>query len=497
MRKISILLATALICSLLCACQTSPSDSVINSKNDGSFYSKLDETQSDETDEQQGVQFFDEFYSTDGSIEFKINIDDSLYTSAVPVVEVAPHILSSTDVERIAYVLFEDAVFYERRTSQNPSYSKDQLQQAISRWSQYTNNASMATLVGESSETEIERKISSLKGWIEKYTEKYDTAPLSDPRDLCDWTFRKERYYNNYELENDRRNESDDLNVIYANVEIDGIEYVFTASTRDESDYKLNTIDVSLSSGVGPADTDLEIYRAMLCRTSQPTDDQILAISTKAQNMLNNMGLGAWSVSNTYVETRYFGDIPEYRVFVECVPVFNNIPAIHGQMTPSATDNDTYAAYYPISQVDFAFSANGELIYFRFASPVDIVEIVNENVATLPLNTLVEKAKNKLMLSDAHTGYGTSAELIYMYEEVMNEELVCKIEIGTVEYGLARINVKNSDNSYYYVPTIVFKGTVNYYGRNTGTLYISSNDYGSDCVDLIWINAVDGTIITN
>lgn len=215
MRKVYILLATALICSLLCACQTSPPDPVINRKNDGSFYSKLDETQSDEIDEQQGVQFFDEFNSTDGSIEFKINIDDSLYTSAMPVVEVTPHILSSTDVERIAHVLFEDAVFYERRTSQSPSFSKDQLKQAISRWSQYINNTSMTALVGESSDTEIEHRINSLKGWIEEYTEKYDIAPLSDPRNLCDWTFRKERYYNNYEMENDGRSGADDLDVIY------------------------------------------------------------------------------------------------------------------------------------------------------------------------------------------------------------------------------------------------------------------------------------------
>lgn len=496
-KRAIIIFIVASMCVQLCACQTNPSNPAVNSKTDGPSYADLVKPTEEGSNISTEMQYSDEFCSTDGSVEFTMNVEQILNVSALPVVEVIPHKLLSEDVKRVANVLFGDAVVYEREPSKNPGYSKDQLQKAIARWSQYTNSTAMSELLIDNSDVAVARRIDSLKGWIADYTEKYDTAPVEDPRTLCDWTFKKERHYNNLELEISGRKESEDLDVIYANAELNDIEYVFTASTRDESDYKLNTIVVSLSSGVGPAEMDLSIYRAMLCRTSKPTDSQILSISEKAQDMLNRMKLGDFLVTNTYVETTYFGDIPEYRVVVEAVPTFSEVPAVYGQLVPSATANDTYAAYYPVSKADFGFSANGDLIDFRLISPVDIKEIVNSNVATLPLDTLVEKAKSTLMLSDVHAGYGVSAELIYMYEEVMNEELVCKIEISTVEYGLARINIENSDNSYYYIPTIVFKGKVDYYGKNTGTLYASSSDYGVNCIDLIWINAVDGTIITN
>ena len=82
-----------------------------------------------------------------------------------------------------------------------------------------------------------------------------------------------------------------------------------------------------------------------------------------------------------------------------------------------------------------------------------------------------------------------------MYEEVLNEKLICKIEISTLNYGLARIDVANSDCTYYYIPAIVFNGNADYYGKDTGNLCISSSDYRANGLNLIWINAIDGSII--
>lgn len=495
MKKVITLLAIAFICMRLCACQTNPSSPVVISKNDSSFDANLSKSATEEIKADENIQYSDKFSSTDGSIEFTVNIEQTLSTSTMPVVEVVPHKFLPEDVKRVANVLFEDAIFYEREPSKNPSYSKEQIQNAIVRWSKYANNTTMAELIMDRSNELVVDHVDLLKDYIAQYTEKLDTSPADNPHIFCDWVFKKDSHYNNLEAEIGGGSAADELDVIYSTVETGDVEYIFTASTHDAADYKLNTIDVTLSSGVGPAEIDLMIYRAMLCRTSKPTNEQVLSISQKAQHMLDMMELGDWVVTDTYVETADFEDIAEHIVIVEAVPVFSNTAAVYGQKTPSATASDTYAAYYPVSRALFGFSANGELIHFRLQSPVDIKSVVNPNVQTLSLNKLVETAKNNLILSDAYAGYGVSADIIYMYEETMQEKLVCKVAINSFEYALARISVANSDNSYYYVPTIVFKGKADYFGKDTGNLYISSDSYGTGELDLIWVNAVDGSLI--
>lgn len=495
MKKAITLLAIASICMQLCACQTNPSNPIVISKNDGSFDTNLSKSATAGTEIAENIQYADKFSSSDGSIEFNINIEQTLNSSAMPVVEVVPHELLPEDVRRVANVLFEGATFYEREPSKNPSYSKEQIQNAIARWSKYANTAAMAELIMNRSDELVADYVDALKSSIAQYTEKLDTAPVDNPHILCDWTYKKDSHYNNLEAEKFDSPASDELDVIYSSVETSDAEYIFTASTHDSADYKLNTIDVSLSSGVGPAEMDLMIYRAMLCRTLQPSEEQVLSISRKTQNMLNMMEMGDWVVTDTYVETTDFENISEHVVVVEAVPAFSGIAAIYGQKTPGATATDTYAAYYPVSRTVFGFSPNGTLVYFRMQSPVDIKEVVNPNVETLAFDTLFETAKRNLILRDAHTGYGVSADMVYMYEEVLNEELLCKIEISTLYYGLARINVANSDSSYYYVPAIALKGKADYYGKNSGDLYISGSDYGVGDLNLIWINAIDGSII--
>ena len=495
MKKFIMLLIIASICTQLLACQSNPPSPAVINKNDSSFDTSLSRSATGGEKTSENIQYTDKFSSTDKSIEYTVNIEQTLNTSIMPVVEVIPHKFSSADVERVANVLFEGATFYEREPSKNPSYSKEQIQKAIARLSKYANNTAMAELIMDRSDELVTDHVDFIKYYISQYTEELGTAPTDNPHTLCDWTFKKDSHYNNLEAEIGGSLVSDELDVIYSTVEADDVEYIFTASTHDAADYKLNTIDVTLSSGVGPAEIDLMIYRAMLCRTSKPTNEQVLSISKKAQAMLDSMELGDWAVANTYVETSDFENISEHVVVVEAVPVFNGVAAIYGQKTLSATATNTYNTYYPVSRVAFGFSANGALVYFRMQSPVDVKEVINPNVATLSFDKLLEKAKSDLILRDAHAGCGVPTDMVYMYEEVMKEDLICKIEISTLNYGLARIDVENSNFTYYYVPTIAFKGNADYYGKGTGNLCISSSEYRVNDLDLIWINAIDGSII--
>ena len=72
-----------------------------------------------------------------------------------------------------------------------------------------------------------------------------------------------------------------------------------------------------------------------------------------------------------------------------------------------------------------------------------------------------------------------------------NEEMICNIDINCFHYGLLRIKVPNSDESYYYVPGIILSGCITAETRDGSKLYYTSESQSA----LVALNAVDGTII--
>lgn len=87
--------------------------------------------------------------------------------------------------------------------------------------------------------------------------------------------------------------------------------------------------------------------------------------------------------------------------------------------------------------------------------------------------------------------------MVSMYEKEKQEQITCYVDIGKMEYGLSRVLVKDTTDSYYYVPVLVLRGNVEYRGEDTGTVYYSYVDYGVGLETLLWISAVDGSIIGN
>lgn len=480
----------------LCACQANPDNPSVVSKNDGVFESNIHQSATDGENSEKNIQSFDVFYSTDESIEFSMRIQQELYYDSMPVVEVVPYSPTEDDVKRVAQVLFGDAVFYERDQSSNPTYSKAQIQTNISRWSEYANATKISTLYFDS-DTDPTYDLDLLKYFIEYLTEKYENAPEENPDSKCNWQYKKERHYNDTEREINGRRESDDADVIYAYTEYNDVEYIVTATKHDQTNYVSNGISISLQSSFG-LHWDKAIWQAEWCRTEKPTEEQVNVLREKAEDILDQIQVGNWSVIHDYVQIDYYGDTPEYTIVIDAVPEINGVPAIWGQDIDSMTDEDTVASNYPMSRVQFIFSPEGNLLSFEMTSPITTKEIINENVLTLSFDSLIETGKTHLSLSDAGACYGIPAGsgLLEMYEDAFNENIICKITISEIEYALARTNKSDSENSFYYTPAIVFKGVADYYGEDSGVLFFSSSDYYNEpTINLVIINAVDGTII--
>ncbi len=484
----------SLMSTCLYGCQREPSEKSVTSKNDGSFDSSVIQPgpQDQMIGSTQAIIFEDEFSSTDGSVNFALSIQNQFTVNENPVVEVVPHYLTGEDAEKIAVALLSDAEWYEQEPLLEPNYSKEQIQEKINRWSQYANSQAVSELCG----TGHGDTVDIIKSFIETYTGLYESAPNEKSQALCQWNLKKDSYYYYSEESLTGQNLSSENDAIKAVAKLGNVEYTLEIFTRNMSDYKINNIYLSLGEGISPDFIDADIYRAMLCRTDKPTDEDIIAVEAKAQEILDSMDLGDWKVDASSVQTTYYGETPEYIINVSAVPVINGISAIRRPQFGNLKSDSSYASNYYLSDVNFQFSANGDLVSFSMYSPIDVKEVLNENVATTSLDELMELAKNHLMLSDYYE-YGLSADALETMEETYGEDFICKINLCQMDYGMLRVKVPNTDESYYYVPGIVIAGTIDYVGKDTGNVYASSGEaiYYDRIVPLVSLNAVDGSII--
>ena len=488
-------IALALTVFTLCGCQKTPDQEYVSSKNNGVLEDKINQTGPSGAKHtgQTEVKNSEQFTSTDGSVQFTLNVDSELQLNVQQVVEVKPHPLTEEDVERVARVLAGDADFYERQSSSHPQYSLEQCQQKLQQLSQYASHESLAKLMGEG---DAYAYLEFVQGYIEAWTERAASAPQKDPRVPCTWKLKKEREYNDSEVEIGNRPVDEDKDVIYANTEIDGVVYQYYVGTSDSDSYKLNQISLGLTEGIGLMPVDEAIYRAKLCRTEKPSEAVVHKLSQQASDMLKAMELGNWEIVETKVEEKTIGDITEYSVTISAVPVINGVAAMYHQ--PDSDPYTSYNAAYPMTSAAFELSGNGDILHFCMNSPLDVVSVRNENVETLPVTELLEKCKNHLKLSDFEA-YGLPAYDRRIMEETNGEKLLCQVNISGAEYCLGRVPVQNSDDHYYYVPVMALGGTAGFVGEKTGTLYFGNAESkdGEWVPPLVCINAVDGTLIQN
>ena len=180
-------------------------------------------------------------------------------------------------------------------------------------------------------------------------------------------------------------------------------------------------------------------------------------------------------------------DITEYQIELEARPVLNEYVGDSVQ-TRSGGGTDEFSPSYPISRVRIDFSADGHLIYLSVLSPINLEEVVNNNVRTLPFDTLCEKIETQLAFWEPSVA---DQQAIDYYEKTYHEELAGRLKITGLRYGLGRVRVPNKKAHYYYLPVLVAEGTVEYYGEESGYVYIPALETASE---LVVINAVDGSL---
>ena len=483
---------------LLCGCQQSPDKGFVVSKNDGSFdisvvqsatrpqgFSEVDSntsfTSTSEAIPTKKYTYNENFSSTDGTVEFSIDLEMYISNEPMPVVEVVPHYLTGADAKRVAEVLFEGEKFYEAQPTFSTVYSKSEIQEKLKRWSQYTSDEAMEILFG----TPQINAANVVQDFIKRYTQLMETAPETVAATPCLWQFQESWKYNYTEEQVKTENVSISFDdEIRAYTSSEGIPYRFTASTRNKSDFKYNMIFTLPDYGISPWSLDEMILQARLCRDKKPTYEQIACAKNKAEEWLNKMNLGEWMIDACNVLQYSNGDAVDYKISVQAVPTFNGAATIRRPQLSNLKSKEQYASNYYLTDAELIFSPDGTLLSFQLFSPVDVTRIVNESPVVLDMDRLMENAKNYFQLTDAYF-YGIGGSM-----DESGTDVDCNVDINNLEYGLSRVKVPDTDDSYYYVPSIALSGDIQYTLSDTGEVCFSNEN-----TTLLLLNAVDGSII--
>lgn len=424
--------------------------------------------------------------SKSGVIEFRMDIEEEINGEPVPVLEVVPHFLTEEDAKRVAYVLFPDGVFYEAEPAFEEKDSKAEIQEKIDRWSCYTTEDALRELFEyrENQSDYLLEIAENVQNFVDNYSRMLDGASSTNLHNLCDWTFQKNSLYELTASELASKDTSKDNDEIRANIKVGDVYYRFSASVRNKDDFLISNISVYPYDGIGPNMIDERIFRTWLCRTEEPTADQIATVKEKAETMLQQMQLGNWMIDECYVETEEINEYKNYIIHVNAVPVLNGVPALRKAQLTNLRSEKPGAARYYYTDVQFEFSANGDLVSFKLKSPIEIQNEVTTSTAALEIEKQFETAKAYLSQRDFHF-YSMGFTFDHLEEAVG-----CVVDVNGLEYNLTRINSENPLESYFYVPGIKLTGDVRYYGIESGNVYFERQD-----VTLVIIDAENGTVV--
>ena len=479
MKKIISLFLVILLIFCAAACQATPEDAVVTSKNDGAFESALyhaeeqaveeaNEPQNEESTETSSIDtsktYVTEFSSTDGSILYSVDLVEPFVPETMDVLRVTPHDITSEDAQRIAKAIFGDEEVYEYSTEMSRAELEErilELRQHISSWDSlleyYGGDESIASMVQEN----YEARIATLE-------DLYEDASDCVTAKLCDWEFHSPDYYldPSYGISYG----DDPMRELKATIWVDGTPYVYTVSNREGEDYRLHSVSAYID--------DLMVPESQKYSTDAITQKDRIELAHKAQEILDSMGMGEWVIDSVTTSYKPGDDADGYSILrVTACPVYNDVKVTYQGQISNLKSDDAYASDYYYENIEFTFSG-GRLTSFFYDATLDVVD-TNENVPILSFAEAMKKFQSQMEIQDASYYIGTAS---------------AEIDVTRVELGLARIRIQNNETDFYLTPAYTFYGISTLYDEASNEINWGFGQ--DDAVErLLTINAVDGSVI--
>lgn len=481
-RILSIVLA-AIVVLLLAACEK---DQAMEKEMTTSSSTSPSSSQTNATETKEANSFIriGSFESNDRKITFNWNISSVNEETPLPVLTAVPHYFSGNDIQQIANALFDDAEYYDLGPKSSRQLSKAEIENRIALLEPYLDeNQRKNTLHSIYTELAVQTQ-------LDTYLNAYTIAPEQYNYQVCDWILKSEGYYNDT---NSSVLGSGNTNKLEVLAVTDVSDYYISVSVENANKYQRNNISIQAYDGTDPVLRDIKT--ASMCQLTEPTSEQIDAVSEKAQNILNSIGLGEYAIIEVKETPLTYGMTPRYAISVKATQVMNGCPVISEQSTITSgvddlnTDSNNEARY-PLTYIRFIFNPSGDLIEFTMEGITDI-ESVNCNVSeSISLDSLCVAAENylsKLDFDSFDALSGNNAWELALFSDVPMDRLRFSVEINDMQFGLARQD-SPTKNIYEYLPVAMLRGTISCIDSEGDAL----REYQRA---LALISTIDGTII--
>ena len=208
----------------------------------------------------------------------------------------------------------------------------------------------------------------------------------------------------------------------------------------------------------------------------------ILAEGVLEKLVINNMSLADVSVVQNGSGYSPGQEITDEYIKNSCTVFhytrnYNALKTIYAHDVEGVEPEETsYAPSYEDESIDIYINNEG-IIQFVWESPMELIEVENEDAPILSLDEIKEIFIQQIAM-----------EKSWAFPETKET-----INITSAQYGLTRIKIKNSANEYRYVPSWTFFG----YEETTKNLYEGekiTSTY-SPYAAYLTINAIDGSVI--
>lgn len=197
-----------------------------------------------------------------------------------------------------------------------------------------------------------------------------------------------------------------------------------------------------------------------------PTQEQIAAAKADAQDILDSIGIGQWTVTSTEVVQYGSENAPEYGILVQAAQLLQGLELTsEGNWRLGGEDTGAWLHFTP----------DGTLVEIGCCSPLQVTE--ESGVETLDPDILLEKAKSVLASYPAIQTFGKPAEYT--------------VEITDIVWGATLTGVDAQTGAYQYVPSLIFRGDIQFQGPEGQFLFSQVPGTKNRLV----LNALDGSIL--
>ena len=442
--------------ALLIGCKKSPESDIITNKNEDKLEKAIVKEANDQEQDDDVQHKKDEFKVSTGDLQVVVDAQVNAIKGSMPIVRTIPREITSEDVKTWVEILFGGQKAYDPATPK----SKGELEKEILLWKQKINSKDLEEEYGD----EVADAKELYEEMICNLEKLYEDAPEESAEKETDYIFHPYEYYLSAEgisSEGDR-NAKDMKFFAETKYDKNGVKWKILATNRDEEDYDMHAIDF--------CDDSIDGENAILKYDCSDEEALNLAEETRIR-----LGLNDWEVY----------DIQELKGDSSCQHVFyytryyKQVPTLTGYGIDLQSE-DLYAAnlYYESLSIEVT---NGKVTAVSWYSPMDIVEVENDNVKMLSFDEVYECFKSQMQSQYSKNTYLENGWFEEGDEYFENAEM--SIRINQIEQGMFRIKIKDNSEEYRMVPAWVFKGSTFCDGD-----FLTEESY-------VVINAIDGSVI--